>query len=228
MVMSALWGFLIGVTLPAVGSRFGKILPADPGLVLLRLWHRPHFPDVPDVRRTRKLKQLWYRLGLCSLFWGIVLAGLFTAADRFIGGSEAVWAMIFCAVTCICIIIDKQYFLLPDFFTVPLLLLGVSAAVFTDLLPVEYSLLGAFFGYLVSVISVFLVGLICKAEFGGGDVKMVTAIGAWLGVSGLNFTLLLSFFLFALQAIIQSKRNGAFGPALGTAAIITLFIIYSK
>ena len=57
---------------------------------------------------------------------------------------------------------------------------------------------------------------------------MVTALGAWLGYMGLNLTLVLSFAFFSLWAIWRHKRTGAFGPALGLAAILILFFQYIK
>ena len=44
MLFTVLFGSLIGLLLPSVAGRFGKILPADPGMVLLTLFHRPRFP----------------------------------------------------------------------------------------------------------------------------------------------------------------------------------------
>ncbi len=228
MIMSGIVGFCLGFLMPVIASRFGKILPADPGMILLRLFHKPHFPYTPNVSRRRLLRRKWWKLAFHSLLWGCLLASLYTASYFLLVSQMSVLGMFFCTLICFCIIVDQQYFLLPDFFTIPLLLGGFTAAAFVDDLPIEYSLVGAFFGYFVSVVSVFVMGLIRKAEFGAGDVKMVTALGTWLGAPGLNFTLLLAFMLFALRVLINAKRNGAFGPALGLAALVAFFIIYAK
>ncbi len=228
MVISVIVGFCIGGLMPIISSRFGKILPADPGMVLLRLFHKPHFPFTPNVDRRRHLVRKWLKLILHSFTWGCLMSILYMASSVFLVPQMGVWGMIFCTIICFCIIVDQQYFLLPDFFTIPLLLMGFSAATFVDDLPIEYSLVGAFFGYFVSVFSVFIMGLIHKAEFGAGDVKMVIALGTWLGAPGLNFTLVLSFMLFALRILLKVKRSGAFGPALGFASLISFFIIYAK
>ena len=64
--------------------------------------------------------------------------------------------------------------------------------------------------------------------FGGGDLKMITALGAWLGILGLNYTLVLSFLLFILFNALPVQRKGAYGPALNLASIIVFFIMYAK
>lgn len=228
MILTATIGFFLGLLIPAIASRFGKVLPADPGMVLVRLWHRPHFPDVADVVRTRLLRRRWFKLLFSSAIWGGITSVLFMLSTLYIGGGSALWADVFIYIVLMCIVVDSQYYLLPDFFTIPLFMIGISASVFGGLLPVDYALFGVIFGYAVTVLSVFLMGLFCRAEFGAGDVKMVVALGSWLGAPGLNFVLIFSFMLFALGAVVRRKRYGAFGPALGVAAIYVLFAMYAK
>ena len=55
---------------------------------------------------------------------------------------------------------------------------------------------------------------------------MLTGMGAWLGILGLNFTLVLSFLLFAAAATWLNRRSGAYGPALGVAGLLSLFLVY--
>lgn len=228
MFLFACIGFITGLLLPITAGRFGKILPADPGLVLLRLWHRPHFPRVMFAEQRRRLLNKWQKLGVISILWGLTIATLFVLSYHLIGGELAVWGGIFCALIGFCIFIDERYFLLPDFFTIPLLLLGIMMSCLCPETTPIAGITGAIFGYLIATISVLLLGLIERPELGAGDVKMMTALGAWLGVLGLNYTVLISFFLFAMPALCQSKRRGAYGPALGIAALITFFFIYAK
>ena len=125
--------------------------------------------------------------------------------------------------------IDHQYFLLPDFFTIPLLFCGFGFSLATGFLTPWASFLGAVFGYALCTVSVWIMHLRLKrAEFGAGDVKMVTALGAWMGYEGLNITLALSFVFFAVWARLTHRKTGAFGPALGLAAILVLFGLYAK
>ena len=229
MVLSVIIGFCLGLSIPAVASRFGKILPADPGHILLSLWHRPRFPKVIDVPRARELHQKWKKLVLFSLFWGGIMAGLFGAAEILLPPGIAPWAKVFMCLIGFSIPVDSKYCLLPDFFTIPLLFLGFGAGAIMPVLTPLDSFMGAVFGYLISVIAVMILGLLGCArpsEIGSGDVKMMTGLGAWLGTTGLNFALILSFFLFAIPATLHTQRQGPYGPALGIAAIIAFFFVY--
>lgn len=222
-------GFLSGLFIPAIASRFGKVLPADPGLVLAHLWHKPVKPRGDDVIRYALWQYKWKKLKFFSLCWGLIMAALWACAYVYIGPSFIGWTGGFLLIIGFLIAVDQQYFLLPDFFTIPLLFLGFGFAVSTGLLSVNDSFYGSVFGYLLCTLSVWIMNYIFKkAEFGAGDVKMVTALGAWLGYTNLNITLLLSFIFFAIWGMITGRRSGAFGPALGLAAIIMLFITYVK
>lgn len=220
-----LLGLFIGFLIPSVASRFGKVLPADPGRILKTLWHRPHFPKNVSVDRNRRLAQKWRQLCLRSVLWGLILSTLFEMSALFLPADFVPYAPIFITIVCLGIAVDAQYFLLPDFLTIPLLLAGFTVSVLVQDLSPEASIAGALFGYGVST----LAGLMMRhpaAELGGGDVKMLTAMGAWLGILGLNFTLILSFLLFAVMAVWQNRRSGAYGPALGIAGLLALFFVY--
>lgn len=228
MLLTLLTGFLLGLCIPVIASRFGKILPADPGLVLATFWHKPHFPKSHDRKREKLLKLKWMKMFLFSIIWGIVLMCLFGLAYKFIGANYMIWSGLFIFIVALSMAVDQQYFLLPDFLTVPLLFFGFGFSVFTNIIAPSDAFFGALFGYTLSTLSVFIMNLFRKAEFGAGDVKMVTALGAWLGYMGLNITLVLSFAFFSLWAIWRRKRTGAFGPALGLSAILMLFFQYIK
>ena len=156
------------------------------------------------------------------------MAGLFGASHVLLSPEIAPFAMIFITVIGFSITVDAQYCLLPDFFTIPLLVLGFGAGALMPVLTPLDSFVGAAFGYLIATIAVMILSFSRQSEIGFGDVKMMAGLGAWLGASGLNFTLMLSFFLFAIPATIRTKRQGPYGPALGVAAIIAFFLVYMK
>lgn len=226
--MYLICGFLIGLFLPAIAGRFGKILPADPGAVLLYLWHRPRFPKAIRVDRIRVLRQKWYKLIQNSIVWAVVLAIVFYACHVLLIPKMAIWGCVFCAIIGYCMVIDDMYCLLPDFFTFPAVLLGFLMISQTGVMTPFDAIAGGFFGYLISTAAVFALGLFRRAELGFGDIKMMSAFGVWLGIYGLNFTLILSFFFFAIQSAACVKRSGPYGPALGLSAVITFFLIYMK
>lgn len=229
MFFAGLIGFFMGFLIPAFASRFGKILPADPGLVLVMAWHKPHFPRVSDEKKIKKLKRKWQKLLFYSLLWGIAMALLYMLAFYVMTFSHFIYAAIFLFLIGMLMTVDQQYFLLPDFFTIPLLVLGITYAHFMpNTVSMTESIIGAWFGYILSTISVVIMSIFRKAEFGAGDVKMLTALGAWFGCIGLNYTLLSSFFLFFGQACLKKKKTGAYGPALGLASIFVFFYLYLK
>ena len=125
--------------------------------------------------------------------------------------------------------VDRMFYLLPDFFTIPLLILGFTFVCVCEMpISIVESIIGAWYGYFVSVVSVVVMRLIRKAEFGAGDAKMLTALGAWFGLVGLSITLVISFLFFLVEAIIYKRNVGPFGPALGSAAIIVFILLNFK
>lgn len=230
MFITLVVGFLLGCTVPAIASRFGKILPADPGLVCAQLWHKPHFPKISNTNRTKLLMLKWRRLITFSVIWGIVLSVLYGGIYKCIQPDMFWFSCVFIYFVALLMAVDQQYYLLPDFFTIPLLLLGITAAfmVPVDGLSFADRLIGAWFGYLLSTVSVFIMAFFKKAEFGAGDVKMLTALGAWFGVLGLNYTLVLSFCFFYICSVYKKRTTDAFGPALGSASIIIFFYLYAN
>ena len=221
-------GFLMGLLIPAVSSRFGKILPADPGTIVLFLWHKPFFPKSSNVARNRIFYQKWKKLILFSFLWGIIMAVLFGISKAYLPSNLAIWGCVLSLIVGYCLVIDAMYCLLPDFFTLPLLISGFAMAVFSAELPTTDSVIGAGFGYLIAIVSVVILGMKRQVEFGAGDAKMMAAIGAWLGILALNFALIISFLFFAIQTSFLSKKGGAYGPALGIAGLISFFILYVK
>lgn len=229
MILSSIVGFFMGVFIPAIASRFGKILPADPGLVLVQMWHKPCLTKSKDELKNQKLKQMWQKFIKVSIAWGAANAVLFALNTWLFQGMSFYLACAFIYMVSLLMSVDRMYYLLPDFFTIPLLVLGFTFVYsFETPISVTESIIGAWYGYFVSVISVIAMSLFKKAEFGAGDAKMLTALGAWFGLIGLSATLVLSFIFFLIEAIVYKRNVGPFGPALGSAAIIVFILLNLK
>lgn len=228
MLIYILWGLLTGFLIPFIAGRFGKIIPADPGMILLSLYHRPHRPKVYDPARKFQLHLLWKKLYFWGIFWAISTAVIYTLIYIFLPSSLHLFSCIFTWIIFMCIVIDAQYWLLPDFFTIPLLLLGLIFNTYISNHDISYALIGSVSGYLISVLSVLVMVKSKHKELGSGDVKMMTALGAWLGLMGLNICLILSFFFFIILSYLPFQKKGAYGPALGLAALIVFFINFLK
>ncbi len=228
MLTMILIGFAAGLCVPFVASRFGKYLPSDPGTALSQMWHRPRFPKGLSATHRLRFRQMWTKLGMISLLWGGISAGAAALIGIYFPPSAHVWLMFFWLILAVLTAIDERYFLLPDVLTIPLLLLGLAYSLWGNGIPIETSLAGALYGYLLPSVSVLIVSPFLKDSFGGGDVKMLAALGAWFGMIPLSVLLLISVVSFVLWAVFTKQRAGAYGPHLALAAMITLFLVQMK
>ena len=217
-------GFVFGMLIPYMERRFAKFMPATAAYALYRLI-RP----VKQVSSARKRANSAYQKLLSSyvlrcLIYGCVTAGLSYLAIWIWGEAHIFWYLIFVWTLLLLTEIDYKIFYLPDILTFPFLLIGFLFAVFVGAWagPAE-SAVGAVFGYFMPVLASLFVVWKHKDAFGGGDIKLLSAIGAWLGVEPLLYVILLSCIIFGVYALIFKKRVGAFGPAIASAAILIAF-----
>ncbi|STZ75354.1 prepilin peptidase [Bergeriella denitrificans] len=119
---------------------------------------------------------------------------------------------------------DTRY--LPDTLTLPLIWLGLLFNLGGGLTDLESAVIGAVCGYLS-------LWLLCAAYklltgqtgMGGGDFKLLAALGAWLGAAVLPllvFAASLAGILAALMLKIGKNQAFAFGPCLALAGWILM------
>ena len=65
-----------------------------------------------------------------------------------------------------------------------------------------------------------------KDAFGGGDIKLLAAIGAWLGFELLLYVIAAASVLMLIYTLLRRRKSVAFGPALSFAAIIVAFLFF--
>lgn len=129
-------------------------------------------------------------------------------------------------------IIDIKHMLLPDSLTLSLLWLGLitnSFNVFTDLTNAVY---GAVSGYLVLYLLNAAYKFVRKRDgMGGGDFKLLAALGAWFGWQALPNILLascilslVSFLMLAIFRKADMRQPYAFGPFLAIAGWVYIII----
>lgn len=121
--------------------------------------------------------------------------------------------------------IDAEHQLLPDRLTLPLLWLGILAALFNVFINLESSVIGAMIGYL-SLWSVYwLFKLITGREgMGYGDFKLLACLCAWQGAWMLPIILFSAAILGMIYALGIGLRMGKpmpFGPFLAIAGWLT-------
>ena len=131
--------------------------------------------------------------------------------------------------------IDQREGLLPDEITLPLLWIGLLLNSFELIVPAQDAVIGAVAGYL----SFYLLNRLFKQVrkrhgLGLGDMKLVAALGAWLGWQALPNLVLIASLLGLCVAIVLHFRRPVtlsdaipFGPYLSFAGILS-FLFYQQ
>ncbi len=153
---------------------------------------------------------LYYKFGLSIIFAGYFL---------------------FLAALLTIIFIDYHHYIIPDVIDLPGIVLGLLFSFINPLVTWQSSFIGIIAGGGVLWILAVLYVLLRKKEgMGGGDVKLLAMLGAWLGWQSLPFIILFSSFSGAIIGSISLyllKKDQTsqipFGPFLSIAAIIYLF-----
>jgi len=121
--------------------------------------------------------------------------------------------------------IDLRTQYLPDQITLPLMWLGLVGSMDNLYMPAKPALIGAAAGFLVLWIVAKAYKLVTNRDgMGGGDAKLLAALGAWCGLKGILPIILLSSVLGAVIGSIWLYTRGRdkatpipFGPYLALA-----------
>ncbi len=151
-----------------------------------------------------------------SLFCWCFSAGGWTA--------EGGLAFVFTAFLLVIAWIDYDYQLILD----KVLIVFAVTAVLADLGRLPAAILwDKLEGALLSGALLLLIALLSRGGMGGGDIKLVTVLGLWLGTAGMAETLLLAFVLGGLGGgmLLLSGKKGRkdaipFGPFICLAAFV--------
>jgi leader peptidase (prepilin peptidase)/N-methyltransferase len=140
---------------------------------------------------------------------------------------------IFCAALIAVFWIDIDHMVIPDAITYGLVPVGLAAAAAGLLPDVSWksSLIGIVFGALVLYIPAFVYEIVRGTEgLGGGDVKLLAMIGAFLGPVGVFFVLLVSSLIGSVAGVIGMALGKAgsttqipFGPFLVVGGLLYVF-----
>ncbi len=239
-----LWVFLVAAG-AAVGSFLNVCiwrLPREESIVFPPS-HCPRclrpirfFDNIPIV----SFLALWGRCRSCGerISLRYPLIELFTAAValliiwQFGITLRALGAFVFSCALITVTFIDLDHQIIPDVITLP----GIPAFFFLAVVVMGVPLMEAAFGLLLGGGCLYAVALAYEAltkreGMGGGDIKLLAMIGAFLGWKSLLFILLVSSFLGALVGVILMVVKGRdlkhavpFGPFLSAAAMAYLFV----
>jgi leader peptidase (prepilin peptidase)/N-methyltransferase len=140
-------------------------------------------------------------------------------------------AFAFSAALIVITFIDLDHQIIPDVISLPGIPIFFLAAVFFMGLSWKDSLIGILLGGGILYLIAFFYYLFTRREgMGGGDIKLLAMLGAFLGWKSLLFILLVSSFLGAVAGITLMALKGAnlkyavpFGPFLAIAAFAYIF-----
>ncbi len=127
--------------------------------------------------------------------------------------------------------IDLDHQIIPDKISLPGIVLGLLAAIPGGMPAMTDAVLGVLLGggLLLTVAWVYERST-GREGMGGGDVKLLAMIGAFLGWQGVLLTLLLGSLLGSAIGLVLMASQGAdrklaipFGPFLSLGALVTLF-----
>lgn len=165
-------------------------------------------------------------------FWVELLTALFFVAAylRFGLGWTLVEAWVLISYLLAVSLIDLEFRLIPDRLTFPAIGLGFVLSYFGGNPGFLQSLLGALIGGGLMLFFAWMgEKLFGREALGGGDIKMVAAVGAFLGPWKVLMVPFLGAFLAILAVVVlrpQGELRGLllpFGPALALAALVMLF-----
>jgi leader peptidase (prepilin peptidase)/N-methyltransferase len=128
-------------------------------------------------------------------------------------------------------VIDLYHQIIPDVISLP----GIGVGLLASLLLPRLSFLNSLTGVLLGGGSLFLVATVYQWLFkregmGGGDVKLLGMVGAFLGWKAVILTILFSSFIGSVTGILFIAIKGKdlkyaipFGPFLSLGAVLSLF-----
>lgn len=163
----------------------------------------------------------------------VALAALSAALVARFGLSFAAgYYFVFVAALLVIIFIDIHHQIIPDVISLPGIVLGFAGSFGHDLVSWQRSGLGILLGGgLLYAVAFGYFALTRREGMGGGDIKLLAMIGAFLGWQSLPYVVLFSSLtgsLVGVAAMIRQGRGGQtripFGPFLAVAAISYLFL----
>lgn len=213
--------FLFGILVPYMARRFAKFMPATFAMAVVEMF-RPGKRTKAYYQLKEYKKFMWH-----SFMSGIIAAALTWGAYWYFGSDNFGFVACFIWMLLLLAEVDYRTFLLPDILTVPLLIIGFAGgACGYGFVGVQESALGAVIGYFLPVaVSLLIVGW-KKDAFGGGDIKLLAALGAWLGVEGLLYVIVTASIAGMIYALMRRKKELAFGPMLALAGIVVAFWLF--
>jgi len=127
-------------------------------------------------------------------------------------------------------IIDWKHRIIPDSISLPFILLGLLYAISAEELGIVNSVLGAVAGGGTLFVVGFMYRQIKKVDgIGGGDIKLMAMVGAFLGVKLVLLVIFIASFAGTIYSLFLIRRGAdgltavPFGSFLAPASVLCLF-----
>jgi leader peptidase (prepilin peptidase)/N-methyltransferase len=236
-IVSIIFGGMIGSFLNVCIWR----LPREESIV----WpgsHCPHcqkpikfYDNIPLISYFWLKRKCRYCKGPISIQYplveGVTALFSFLLFMRFGPSLSFLFYFAFVAALIVVTVIDLYHQIIPDGISLP----GIGVGLLASLLIPEITFWNSLIGILLGGGSLFLVAnlyqwLFKREGMGGGDVKLLAMIGAFLGWKAVILTILLSSLIGSVTGIFVMVLKGKdfkyaipFGPFLSLGAVISLF-----
>ena len=234
MVLGALIGSFLNVVilrLPKEGESI--VLPPShcPGCQALIHWY-DNIPIISFLLLAGRCRHCRQKISWQYPAVELMMALLSLALYRTFGlGAAFLIYFVFCAALIVIIFIDLRHQIIPDVISLPGIVLGFAASFLLPGLSWQDSALGLLLGggsFYAIAGGYYL--LTRRAGMGGGDIKLLAMIGAFLGWRALPFVVFASALLgsvVGIGAMIKQKKGGKtvipYGPFLAVASLSYLF-----
>jgi leader peptidase (prepilin peptidase)/N-methyltransferase len=256
-VFGLLWGSFLNVVIHRVPLEESVVNPRSrcPGCKKLIRWHQ-NIPVLSWLFLRARCANCGMKISARYPLVELVTATLFTlSAARYPTLLAWPFHFWFLGALVACTFIDIDHWILPDKITLPGILVGLVATMvvpapnFTDSFIYDYAngFAGAAAAYVATNLSTWLIGVLVgggilevvrvgyekfahKEGLGGGDVKFLAMVGAFLGAKGALVALILSSFVGSIVGVVlialRGKTRGSyiqFGPFLALGALLAFF-----
>ncbi|WP_028579532.1 prepilin peptidase [Desulfogranum japonicum] len=146
-------------------------------------------------------------------------------------GFDFFYYLFFVACLLVIIFIDIHHQIIPDVISLPGIAIGVAGSFFSQNITWQQSVFGVLFGGGILFLVSFVYFKIARQDgMGGGDVKLLGMLGAFLGWPSLLFIIFFSSLtgsIVGIAAMVKQKKGGKtripYGPFLAVAGYLFLF-----
>ena len=128
--------------------------------------------------------------------------------------------------------IDARYRIIPDIITLPMLIISLLTTIYTQehniISPINISINNSIYSMLYVYILCFTFALMFYFKypysFGGGDIKLLTAVAGFTGVENLSIILIFTFIFAMIFYTLKKEKYLALAPLVFPSFLVWLFV----